>query len=83
MKIKDICPLCDNEEEILIVDSRPSPLGRRRRKECGGCNQRFSTLELLMNTKKNELSVLAEKAEAWDVLVGSFKELMKQGLKES
>ena len=40
------CPHCGHEED-KVVDSRPSQDGRaiRRRRECLGCNERFTTYE--------------------------------------
>ncbi len=40
------CPNCGHEED-RVVDSRPSQDGRaiRRRRECLGCNERFTTYE--------------------------------------
>jgi len=38
------CPFC-NRNETKVTDSRPESDGIRRRRECLGCGQRFSTLE--------------------------------------
>jgi transcriptional repressor NrdR len=40
------CPFCGNEED-KVIDSRTSKDGReiRRRRECDGCNRRFTTYE--------------------------------------
>ena len=42
------CPYCGNEEN-KVVDSRPVQEGRavRRRRECLGCNERFTTYEYI------------------------------------
>ncbi len=42
------CPYCGNEEN-KVVDSRPVQDGRavRRRRECLGCNERFTTYEYI------------------------------------
>lgn len=37
------CPYCEGESRV--VDSRPSPEGIRRRRECQECRRRFSTVE--------------------------------------
>jgi transcriptional repressor NrdR len=40
------CPFCDHEE-TKVIDSRLAGEGRqvRRRRECGGCRERFTTFE--------------------------------------
>ncbi len=38
------CPSCDNEES-KVIDSRESPDGIRRRRECLRCRQRYTTYE--------------------------------------
>ena len=38
------CPSCENEES-RVVDSRESPGGIRRRRECLRCKQRYTTYE--------------------------------------
>ena len=38
------CPSCENEES-KVVDSRESPDGVRRRRECLRCTERFTTYE--------------------------------------
>jgi transcriptional repressor NrdR len=40
------CPFCDHEE-TKVIDSRLAGEGRqvRRRRECGGCHERFTTFE--------------------------------------
>ncbi len=45
------CPTCDNEES-KVVDSRPTDEGRsiRRRRECLGCGNRFTTYEKIEQT---------------------------------
>lgn len=50
------CPHCDHEED-KVVDSRPSQDGRavRRRRECLGCHERFTTYEYV---EQGTLSVL-------------------------
>lgn len=42
------CPFCGHEED-KVVDSRPSQDGRaiRRRRECLGCTERFTTYEFV------------------------------------
>lgn len=42
------CPFCGNEEN-KVVDSRPVQEGRavRRRRECLGCSERFTTYEYI------------------------------------
>lgn len=39
------CPRCGHENS-LIPDSRQSPHGRRRRRECQACFHRWSTMEV-------------------------------------
>lgn len=50
------CPYC-NFEETKVVDSRESESSTRRRRECLGCNKRFTSYERveidLMVIKKN------------------------------
>lgn len=44
------CPFCD-AGDTRVVDSRPADAGRsvRRRRECAGCGQRFTTYERMEN----------------------------------
>lgn len=37
-------------EDVRIIDSRPTPEGRRRRRVCGTCQQRWSTIEVDANS---------------------------------
>jgi transcriptional repressor NrdR len=39
------CPYCNNERSRVVDTSRDSRGGVRRRRECEGCGQRFSTYE--------------------------------------
>lgn len=39
------CPYCPSEES-RVIDSRPAPVGIRRRRECELCHRRFNTLEM-------------------------------------
>ena len=41
------CPECDSNNDT-VIDSRPSEQGQRirRRRECGTCGHRFTTMEL-------------------------------------
>ena len=50
------CPFCGNED-TQVKDSRPSDDGSsiRRRRQCTGCNQRFTTIE---RVQLRELTVL-------------------------
>ncbi|MGL5973374.1 MAG: transcriptional regulator NrdR [Oscillospiraceae bacterium] len=54
------CPFC-NENDSKVLDSRPTEEGEkiRRRRECTGCNKRFTTYEIvetlpIMVTKKDD-----------------------------
>lgn len=38
------CPYCGTEES-RVLDTRPADNGIRRRRECDGCHQRFTTYE--------------------------------------
>lgn len=38
------CPLCRGVK-TRVLDSRPNDAGIRRRRECGGCRHRFTTIE--------------------------------------
>lgn len=41
------CPLCESENQT-VIDSRPAPDGKiRRRRECDTCKHRFTTFEIL------------------------------------
>src|ERR1700712_1682537 len=50
------CPFCGHED-TQVKDSRPSEDGSsiRRRRQCTGCNQRFTTIE---RVQLRELTVL-------------------------
>lgn len=39
------CPYCKNQRSRVVDTSRYARGGVRRRRECGNCHQRFSTLE--------------------------------------
>src|SRR5437867_2226319 len=39
-----LCPAC-GEEDTRVLDSRPHPSGRSRRRRCAACGHRFATLE--------------------------------------
>lgn len=40
-----ICPSC-TAEVSLVIESRKSPLGIRRRRDCQNCGHRWSTVEI-------------------------------------
>ncbi len=42
------CPFCDHEES-KVIDSRPTGLSIRRRRECLQCGKRFTTYEKVEN----------------------------------
>jgi transcriptional repressor NrdR len=51
------CPFC-GEKDTHVLDSRPSEMRIRRRRECGNCQKRFTTYEavempILMVEKKD------------------------------
>ena len=46
------CPICGGAESI-VTDSRPSKGGVRRRRECRGCEFRFTTYEMLVGARDN------------------------------
>ena len=39
-----LCPFC-SADSTQVIDTRPSPDGVRRRRECGECGERFTTYE--------------------------------------
>jgi transcriptional repressor NrdR len=39
-----LCPFC-SADTSQVIDTRPTPEGVRRRRECGGCGERFTTYE--------------------------------------
>jgi transcriptional repressor NrdR len=39
-----LCPFCSSDS-TQVIDTRPIPDGIRRRRECGGCGERFTTYE--------------------------------------
>lgn len=39
----DICPSCGGKTDV--VDSRPTDMGVRRRRQCFACGERFTTYE--------------------------------------
>ena len=49
-----ICPKCGAEEQVKVVDSRPTAGGNavRRRRVCGGCGARFTTREAVVARRK-------------------------------
>ena len=51
------CPKCD--QQALVVDSRPSDDGVRRRRHCGRCGHRFTTYERVENTEPQQRDVTA------------------------
>ena len=48
-----ICPFCEKDHD-KVIDSRASEAGRvvRRRRECLGCNKRFTTYERVEQTSR-------------------------------
>lgn len=42
------CPHCQSRESS-VVDKRPGKRGVRRRRQCGDCNKRFTTLEMALD----------------------------------
>ena len=40
------CPFC-NYEDTRVIDSRPSEVKKRRRRECPKCGKRFTTYEVV------------------------------------
>lgn len=48
-----ICPFCEKDHD-KVIDSRASEAGRviRRRRECLGCNKRFTTYERVEHTSR-------------------------------
>lgn len=40
------CPFC-GEKDTRVLDSRPSEMKIRRRRECGTCLKRFTTYEVI------------------------------------
>lgn len=44
-----VCPTC-LDRATTVVDSRPTTNGRRRRRQCVSCNNRFTTYEVILNT---------------------------------
>ncbi|MGW5957090.1 NrdR family transcriptional regulator [Methylorubrum thiocyanatum] len=40
-----ICPKCDADDD-LVIESRKSPLGIRRRRDCQCCGHRWTTVEV-------------------------------------
>ena len=47
-----ICPYCGVENNGTVIDTRPTPYGRRRRRECANCGKRFTTIETCVNLWK-------------------------------
>src|SRR3954466_12744908 len=39
-----LCPFC-TADSTQVIDTRPIPVGVRRRRECGDCGERFTTYE--------------------------------------
>lgn len=40
-----ICPKCTSDDS-LVIESRKSPLGIRRRRDCQDCGHRWTTVEI-------------------------------------
>jgi transcriptional repressor NrdR len=45
-----LCPFCSTDS-TQVIDTRPIPDGVRRRRECGGCGERFNTYERVEEPK--------------------------------
>lgn len=39
------CTNCNSGSKVWCLDTRPAPIGVRRRYECQGCKERFTTIE--------------------------------------
>lgn len=46
------CPSCGSTG-IKVINSRPHPFGRERRRKCLGCGHRWSTIEVPMDLMLN------------------------------
>jgi len=55
------CPFCEDDGDKKVIDSRAVVLANRvrRRRECSGCGERFTTYELI-ESDLNELTRLKE-----------------------
>ncbi|MGI8775559.1 MAG: transcriptional regulator NrdR [Actinomycetota bacterium] len=73
------CPYCDNGED-KVVDSRMAEEGRviRRRRECLGCNRRFTTFERAEETpllvrKRNDVEEPFDRQKIVSGLISACK----------
>lgn len=61
----EICPNCGSDN-WLVIDTRPTENGRRRRKECGDCGERWTTYEIPqaeLNTLKAQVDGLQKRMD--------------------
>ncbi len=58
------CPRCGSLDSE-VTDSRPSGDGRRRRRECGLCSRRFSTMELRSDDLYELFAALDALSDTW------------------
>lgn len=68
---RETCPDCGSEN-WRVVDTRPTEKGRRRRKECLDCGNRWSTIEYA----KGE-DAIAELQKKVETLEGKLDTLLK------
>lgn len=77
------CPECGSTDSA-VIDSRPTPLGIRRRRRCTPCDARYSTLEIADPRPFLEL-LRAERARAVELrdLLDDFLSTFPEDLGES
>jgi transcriptional repressor NrdR len=83
------CPFCNADKESLkVIDSRTCEGGRsiRRRRECLGCNKRFTTYERIEETVKLTVIKKDGRRVPWDrsrILTGLERACFKRPVPES
>ena len=63
------CPFCDaDKDQLKVIDSRGCEAGRaiRRRRECGGCDRRFTTYERIEESVKLSVVKKDGRRVPWD-----------------
>ena len=65
------CRLCQSDKSV-VIDSRPTPVGKRRRRECFDCGVRSTTYEVpetLLTDLENKIVDLTKQIEAFKTVI--------------
>lgn len=76
------CPECGSDDNT-VYDSRPSRLGRRRRRRCNICRATWSTVELshtLVRKLTKALTCIAPLLSKTETQIGEMRTIVQAGV---